>query len=165
MAHNYEFQIMNYELNMIYLSLGTNLGDRSLNLDKAIEALNAHDQIEVAHLSSIYETEPADMDSDKLFLNQVIEMHTNLSAKDLFIITRDIEVKLGRTTKGDNADRIIDIDILLFNDEKIEDSDLIIPHPKMKERLFVMVPLLEIAPELSDPLTGEQYSDIFSTLT
>ena len=140
------------------------MGDRNQNLDNAISSLNDHDKIEVINNSSIYETEPADMDSDKLFLNQVIEMHTNLSAKDLFIITRDIEVKLGRTTKGDNADRIIDIDILLFNDEKIEDSDLIIPHPKMKERLFVMVPLLEIAPELSDPLTGEQYSDIFSSL-
>ena len=154
----------NDQLKTVYLALGSNLGDREEALKKAIYLINHHDQIEVIAVSSVYETEPANMDSDHLFLNQVIQIQTDLSPRELLVATQNIEKNIGRTEKGKNQDRIIDIDILLYGEEVIDEKDLKIPHPKIKERNFVFIPLLEITPNLKDPLTNKLYSDILDTL-
>lgn len=127
----------------IYLSLGSNLGDRHALLLSAIEELIGKVGPLIA-ASSFIETEPWGFESDHPFLNAVVHMRTDLTARELLATTQGIERSLGRTEKtGCNgyADRTIDIDILLFGDEQINEPDLVIPHPLMHERDFVMKPL------------------------
>ncbi len=130
----------------IYLALGSNLGDRHTMLLSAIEELVMH----VGRLmmsSSFIETEPWGFESDHPFLNAVVHMQTSLSPHELLLTTQAIECRLGRTSKSVRsvyADRPIDIDILLYGNEKIDEPDLVIPHPRMEERDFVMQPLKEL---------------------
>ena len=134
-----------------YLGLGTNLGDRRANLCRAIEHINEQAGHVLAS-SSFMETEPWGFTSGNAFLNAVVEVDTPLSPYELLHITQNIECEMGRThksIKGNYADRIIDIDILLYGDEKINEPDLIIPHPLMWQRSFVYEPLWEIAPHLN----------------
>lgn len=130
----------------IYLSLGSNLGDRHTLLLSAIEALIERVGRLVAS-SSFIETEPWGFQSSHRFLNAVVLMQTELSPRQLLTVTQDIEKRLGRTAKSDGGvyhDRPIDIDILLYGDLHINQPDLIIPHPRMYQRDFVMRPLNEI---------------------
>ena len=141
-----------------YLSLGSNLGDRVTTLASAIEKIAALPGTSVVTGSSIYETEPAYYDDQPAFANMVIEIETDLGPGDLYAHLAMIESDLGRVREFPNAPRTLDIDILLYGDEvshKLHGS-LEIPHPRMRERAFVMVPLLEIAPDITDPL-GETY--------
>jgi len=130
----------------IYLSLGTNLGSREDNLERALRLL----QEQVGALlrrSSVHETTPWGFESSHMFLNLCVCMATSLSPLQLLATTKQIERQLGRTQKsahGHYADRLIDIDILLYDDAHVNESDLIIPHPHMYERDFVMLPLNEI---------------------
>ncbi len=128
-----------------YLSLGTNLGDRAANLDAAIALLSTCGR--VLRQSTIYETVPQGFQSNHLFLNMCVAIDTPLSPQELLLATQDIERQLGRTNKSrDNiyTDRVIDIDILLYEDYAITSADLTIPHPRMLERAFVRQPLEEI---------------------
>lgn len=130
----------------IYLSLGSNLGDRHTLLLSAIEALIGRVGRLVAS-SSFIETEPWGFQSPHRFMNAVVLMQTELSPRQLLAVTQDIEKRLGRTAKSDGGayhDRPIDIDILLYGDLHINQPDLIIPHPRMHQRDFVMRPLNEI---------------------
>ena len=130
----------------IYLSLGSNLGDRHTLLLSAIEALIGRVGRLVAS-SSFIETEPWGFQSPHRFMNAVVLMQTELSPRQLLAVTQDIEKQLGRTAKSDGGvyhDRPIDIDILLYGDLHINQPDLIIPHPRMYQRDFVMRPLNEI---------------------
>ena len=130
----------------IYLSLGSNLGDRHSMLLAAIEALVQRVGPLVA-ASSFIETEPWGFESDHRFMNAVVHMRTELSPRQLLAATQTIERQLGRTHKsrdGRYADRPIDIDILLYDDVEVNDPDLVIPHPLMHEREFVMWPLKEV---------------------
>ena len=130
----------------IYLSLGSNLGDRHTLLLTAIEALAQRVGRLVAS-SSFIETEPWGFESEHSFLNAVVHMRTELTPRQLLEVTQDIERQLGRTHKsqgGHYADRPIDIDILLYGEEHIAEPDLVIPHPRMQERDFVMRPLREV---------------------
>lgn len=130
----------------IYLSLGSNLGDRHTLLLTAIEALAQRVGRLVAS-SSFIETEPWGFESEHSFLNAVVHMRTELTPRQLLKVTQDIERQLGRTHKsqgGHYADRPIDIDILLYGEEHIAEPDLVIPHPRMQERDFVMRPLREV---------------------
>lgn len=130
----------------IYLSLGSNLGDRHTLLLTAIEALVQRVGRLVAS-SSFIETEPWGFESEHHFLNAVVHMRTELTPRQLLSVTQDIERQLGRTHKslnGHYADRPIDIDILLYGEEHISEPDLVIPHPRMQERDFVMRPLREV---------------------
>ena len=131
---------------MVYLGLGTNLGDKQKNLNDAIRMLE--NQVgEVEKVSSVIETEPEGFRSDNMFLNAVVKVRTALSPFELLDITQDVEKSLGRKEKSSNGiyhDRVIDIDILLYDDINISTPRLVIPHPRMTQREFVMTPLAEI---------------------
>ena len=133
-------------MHTIYLSLGTNLGSREDNLERALRLL----QEQVGALlrrSSVHETTPWGFESSHMFLNLCVCMATSLSPLQLLAATKQIERQMGRTQKseqGHYADRVIDIDILLYDDVHVNESDLIILHPHMYERDFVMLPLNEI---------------------
>ena len=134
-----------------YLGIGTNLGDRAANLHCAVEQINEHAG-HVLACSSLIETEPWGFASDNAFLNAVVEIDTPCTPHELLRITQTIEREMGRTHKsigGVYSDRIIDIDILLYEDLVINEPGLTIPHPLMWQRKFVYEPLLEIAPHLS----------------
>lgn len=150
----------------VYLGLGTNLGDKTANMRSAIHELDQ----EVGHIekvSHMYATEPWGFESENEFLNAVCSMSTEMTAEELLKKTKEIELTLGRTAKtGKNgyADRIIDIDILLYGDDIIECDELVVPHPHMSRRLFVMEPLAEIAPDMKHPVTGESMKYLESKL-
>ncbi|MDD5812976.1 MAG: 2-amino-4-hydroxy-6-hydroxymethyldihydropteridine diphosphokinase [Bacteroidales bacterium] len=131
---------------MVYLGLGTNLGDKQKNLNDAIRMLE--NQVgEVEKVSSVIETEPEGFRSDNMFLNAVVKVRTALSPFEILDITQDVEKSLGRKEKSSNGiyhDRVIDIDILLYDDINISTPQLVIPHPRMAQREFVMTPLTEI---------------------
>ena len=131
---------------MVYLGLGTNLGDKQKNMNDAIRMLG--NQVgEVEKVSSVIETEPEGFKSDNMFLNAVVKVRTTLSPFELLDITQDVEKSLGRKEKSSNGiyhDRVIDIDILLYDDINISTPRLVIPHPRMTQREFVMTPLAEI---------------------
>jgi 2-amino-4-hydroxy-6-hydroxymethyldihydropteridine diphosphokinase len=134
-----------------YLGIGTNLGDRAANLHCAVEQINEQAG-HVLACSSFIETEPWGFASDNAFLNAVVEIDTPYTPHELLRITQTIEREMGRTHKsigGVYSDRIIDIDILLYEDLVINEPGLTIPHPLMWQRRFVYEPLLEIAPHLS----------------
>lgn len=131
---------------MVYLGLGTNLGDKRKNLNDAIRMLE-NLVGEVEKVSSVIETEPEGFKSDNMFLNAVVKVRTALSPFEILDITQDVEKSLGRKEKSSNGiyhDRVIDIDILLYDDINISTPRLVIPHPRMTQREFVMTPLTEI---------------------
>jgi 2-amino-4-hydroxy-6-hydroxymethyldihydropteridine diphosphokinase len=133
----------------VYLSLGSNLGDRTANLKSAIARLQ--DWGEVLAVSSFYETEPIEVVAQPWFLNCAVKLHSERSAEQLLEGILQIEQAMGRQRKRDKGPRIIDIDILLFGDSITETEELTIPHPAMHQRRFVLEPLAEIAPELRHP--------------
>ena len=133
-----------------YLGIGTNLGDRTANLRGAVELLNEQAG-HVLACSSFIETEPWGFSSNNAFLNAVVAIDTSHTPHELLRITQEIERAMGRTHKstgGNYSDRIIDIDILLYEEVNIHDAELTIPHPLMWQRRFVYEPLWEIAPHL-----------------
>ena len=131
----------------VYLSLGTNLGDRLKNLQGAVVSLGKLGKIE--KLSSIYKTKPWDVPEEQpYYLNQNCQLDTEISSLELLEKIFNIEKKLGRKNKGDMNPRVIDIDLLLYENTVQRLENLIIPHPEMTKRAFVMIPLAEIAPDL-----------------
>src|SRR5215472_9513396 len=136
---------------VIYLSLGSNLGDRAANLERAIEALAAIG-VRVLRRSSIYETEPVDFIAQPWFLNCVVEAETLLLPRQLLIELQAIERKLGSQKVVPRGPRIIDLDILFYGSAVIHAAGMEIPHPRLTERQFVLVPLAEVAPELRHPV-------------
>lgn len=146
---------------IVYLSLGTNLGRKEENLKTAVEKINKEIG-EVTSLSSFYETAPWGFESNNSFLNAAVCVTTHHTPKEVLLLTQHIEQELGRTNKstdGQYHDRIIDVDILLYDDLILDMPELKIPHPLMTERSFVMDPLREIAPELVYPITGKKLFD------
>lgn len=146
----------------VYIALGSNIGDRASILTQAI-ALLSERVGEVVAESAVMETEPIGFVSDHPFLNQVIGLYTELSPRQLLLETQAIERELGRTHKsvnGDYHDRTCDIDIILYGDKIVEEADLSIPHKLFRERDFVLKPLAEIAPSVTDPVTGKRIEEI-----
>jgi 2-amino-4-hydroxy-6-hydroxymethyldihydropteridine diphosphokinase len=138
-----------------YLLLGSNLGDRAHFLQAARQRLAALDGFDLTAASSIYLTEPVDMaDRSLSFLNQVIAGEYRFTPGELLTCIERIERELGRSAKGQRLARTIDIDILLFGDQVISTDRLTVPHPRLTERAFAIVPLLEIDPNLEHPQTG-----------
>ncbi len=134
----------------LYLSLGTNMGDRPKNLSQAMELI-AREVGTVVAASDVIETEPWGFDSGNAFLNMVAKVETELEPIDALHVTQDIEKRLGRSEKSVNGvyhDRIIDIDLLMYDDLTMNTPQLTLPHPLMRQRPFVMEPLSQIAPEL-----------------
>ena len=140
-------------MKLIYLSLGSNVGDREEYLREAIEAL-ASRGVRVARVSPVYETEPVDYREQGWFLNLVVEGETALAAEELLAQIAEIEEALGRVREVPKGPRTIDIDILFYGEEAIRTPSLELPHPRIAERRFVLAPLADLAPELRHPVTG-----------
>lgn len=138
----------------IYLSLGSNIGNREANLRDAIARLEAPD-LRVTRVSPAYETEPVDYRDQRWFLNLVVEAETTLFPMMLLARTGRIERELGRVRTVPKGPRTIDIDILLYGNAVVRTAALEIPHPRMGERRFVLAPLADLAPELRHPITHE----------
>lgn len=134
----------------VYLSLGSNLGDREKNLRTAIAAL-ADAKVRVTRVSSFYETEPVDLREQPWFLNCAVQGETELPPLDLLRALRGIESRMGSKKPVSKGPRLIDLDILLYDNQTIETPELQIPHPRMLTRRFVLAPLAEIAPTLKHP--------------
>ncbi|TSI05490.1 2-amino-4-hydroxy-6-hydroxymethyldihydropteridine diphosphokinase [Lysinibacillus sp. BW-2-10] len=132
-------------MNNVYLSLGTNIGEREQNLKQAVTILQAKEDIVVEAVSSIYETAPVGFVNQPSFLNIALHIKTSKSPSKTLELCQSIENELGRVREFRWGPRIIDLDILLYNHENIETENLIVPHPRMFDRAFVLVPLLEIA--------------------
>lgn len=139
-----------------YIGLGTNIGNKRRNLITAA-ALLAERAGDVLSISSFYETEPWGFESDNTFLNAALLLETELEPLQLLSLTQEIEKEMGRTQKSDGAyhDRIIDLDILLYDLCVINEAVLVVPHPLMHKRQFVMEPLAEIAPMLVHPVLNK----------
>ena len=149
---------MSAELVAAYLGLGSNLGERQENLDKALDYLSQ--RLRVAEVSAVYDTEPMGNPEQPRFLNMVCKVNTMLKPKDLLVLAKGIERKMGRIPSRPNSPRPIDIDILFYGGEVINTPDLVIPHPKLTQRAFVLVPLAEIAPDLVHPVNGKSIKEL-----
>lgn len=136
----------------VYLSLGTNMGDKKKNLLEAIEKIGKLENTKVTSQSTILETEPFGYTEQDMFLNACIELKTLFTPQELLEKLLNIELEMGRVRTIKWGPRIIDIDILFFDDEIIQDKNLAVPHPWISERMFVLEPLCEIAPNLIHPL-------------
>ena len=149
-----------------YLALGSNLGDKRANLSRAVTLIKERVG-RVVCLSHFYETEPWGYASANTYLNAALEVETTLSPQEVLVITQTIERDLGREKKSMNReyfDRPIDIDLLLMDDIVVETDVLTLPHPLMHERLFVMEPMVEIAPTVMHPVLQKTICEIFNSL-
>ena len=142
----------------VYLGLGSNLGNRRDNLDRALDFLSQ--RLRIGKVSSIYDTEPVGNINQPRFLNLVCQVYTTLTPIELLALVKGIENKLGRVSGKSNAPRPIDIDILFYGDQVIETPELIVPHPRLAERAFVLIPLAEIALELVHPVSGKTVEEL-----
>jgi len=144
---------------LVYLGLGSNMGDRRKEMDDALEFL-ADNGTRVMQRSSFYETEPVGYPDQPWFLNAVVAVKTELAPSDLLALCKEAERRGKRADTVRFGPRTIDIDILLYKGQSYRDGSLQIPHPRMHERRFVLVPLVEIAPGISTPGEQTQYADI-----
>jgi 2-amino-4-hydroxy-6-hydroxymethyldihydropteridine diphosphokinase len=146
----------------VYLSLGSNLADRKSNLEAVRSALPP--EVVIRESSSLYETKPWGYFYQPNFLNQILLAETQLSARELLAYLKGLEDKIGREPSFRFGPRLVDIDIIFYGDQIIQESDLEIPHPRFKERAFVLVPLVEISPDLIAPGTDQTILDLLEGL-
>jgi len=145
-----------------YLGLGSNMGDKKRYLYDAIQILNHREEITITTLSSLYETAPWGYVDQDIFMNLVVEIETSLSPFELLDVCQSIENELGRVREFKWGPRVIDVDILLYDDQVIQSKRLTVPHPYMTERDFVMIPLAEINPQLViKDKTAQQWTQQF----
>lgn len=148
-------------MKIVYLSLGSNVGDREKHLARARERLNA-DGLHVLRASGIYETEPRDFPDQPWFMNQVLELESSLYPIHLLERTQKIERALGRVPTHPKGPRTIDIDILFYGDTILSVPGLEIPHARVADRRFVLEPLAELAPDLRHPRTGSTVKEMLA---
>jgi 2-amino-4-hydroxy-6-hydroxymethyldihydropteridine diphosphokinase len=149
----------------VYLGLGSNLGDRRANLERAMVALRSHPAVQGLVVSSFIETEPVGGPPDQRpYLNGAARLETDLEPQSLLAELKSIEHALGRRKGPRWGPRLIDLDILLYGNIVLETEDLVIPHPRLRERLFVLRPLAEIAPQARDPVTRKAIKTLLAAL-
>jgi len=144
----------------VYIALGSNLNDRYANLQAAIQALAQ--RINVLQLSPIYETAPWGYTDQPDFLNMVLQAETDLSPDQLMVVLKDLEVRLGRRATFKNGPRVIDLDLIFYDDLVLENAELTIPHAGLADRAFVLVPLADLAPDLIHPVHNKTVREILS---
>jgi 2-amino-4-hydroxy-6-hydroxymethyldihydropteridine diphosphokinase len=147
---------------LVYLSLGSNVGARAVNLEMAIARLEELGRVKA--VSSFYETEPVEFTAQPMFLNCVVALETERVPKQFMREVLEIEREMGRRRTQDKGPRTIDIDILLFGNATIDTPELTVPHPAMHERRFVLEPLVEIAPDVKHPLLRKTAKDLRNAL-
>ena len=139
-----------------YVGLGANLGDREATLRAAVDALGAEEGVEVVAVSTLRETEPVGVGEQPRFLNGVVALETTLAARELLDLLLAGEKRFGRVrVPGEHGPRTLDLDLLLYGDEEIDEPELHVPHPRLHERRFVLEPLAELAPGLVVPGRGD----------
>lgn len=142
----------------VYIALGTNLGDRLANLREAIESMPP--DVKVVDESHIYETPPWGYEDQPAFLNMAVKAETGMQPESLLRYLKQLEIELGREQNFRWGPRLIDLDILFYDDRIIDSPPLVIPHPRLHERAFVLVPLADVAPEHVHPLLGKSIRDL-----
>jgi 2-amino-4-hydroxy-6-hydroxymethyldihydropteridine diphosphokinase len=152
------FFVVKINMPIVYLALGTNLGDRLENLRAAVHALAP--SVRVTALSSVYETSPWGYTDQPAFLNMALAAETDLEPLALIAFLKKLETDLGREKTFRNGPRLIDMDILFYDDLRLDEPGLVIPHPRLQERAFVLVPLNDIAPNLIHPELGRAVRDL-----
>ena len=148
----------------VFLSLGSNLGDREQYLKRGMESLVQH-HVDVVTIAGIYETEPREVTHQPWFLNTAVQANTNLTPHELLEVCLTIEQENQRVRVSAKSARTLDIDIIFYGDRILHQPGLTIPHPRFRERKFVLIPLAEIAPNLIDPITGKTVGDLLQQCT
>ena len=142
-----------------FLGLGSNLGDRVATLQAAVELLSAEPEIEVVSSSRVWESDPLGGPTQPDFLNAVLRIETSLTPRDLLLVCHQVEAELGRVRDVRWGPRTVDVDLLLYGVEVVDEPELTVPHPRMNERAFVLLPLLELDPDAVSP-DGIRFVDI-----
>ncbi len=153
-------------MTIVYLCLGSNSGDRLKFIEQAVSFLNLAENIKIVRTTALYETEPWGIKNQNWFLNMIVEIKTNLKAQDLLLKCLNIEKTLGRNREKEQkwGERPIDIDIIFYDKEIINTEILTVPHPRMHERAFVLVPLLELIPDFIHPVLHKSVSELYDDL-
>jgi 2-amino-4-hydroxy-6-hydroxymethyldihydropteridine diphosphokinase len=146
----------------VAIALGSNLGDREHVLREAVAALGQH--LQQLRVSTVHETDPVGVGNQPRFLNAAATGYTRLSARDLLQVLLDIERRLGRERPYPGAPRTLDLDLILYGDLIASEYDFVVPHPRFRERSFVLAPLAEIASEWKDPVTGRTIGELLDSL-
>ncbi len=149
-------------MTVAYVALGGNEGDRLANLERAVSEMAEH--VAVTRLSPIYETEPVGFADQPWFLNAVVAVETELSPRALLAVLQEIELSLGKATPFLNGPRTLDLDLLLYGIEVIDELELVVPHPRMHERAFVLRPLADVAGDVVHPTLGKAIRELLSEL-
>ncbi len=149
---------------MIYIGIGANLGDREKTLQEATDILNAKPEIAVVAASAVYETDPIGVVDQPYFLNAVLQVHTSLSARSLLNCLLAIERKFGRVRQTRWGPRTLDLDILFYGDNVINQPGLQVPHPHLQERAFVLIPLCDLKPDLKHPVLDQSIQFLTDSL-
>jgi len=147
----------------VVLSLGSNLAPREEHILAGVSRIEAAGGLKLEALSSLYETSPVDVATSNAFINAVLLAKTSLPAADLLAVCLGAERAAGRTSGGPSRDRTLDVDIVFYGDETIDERGLAIPHPRFQERLFVLVPLVEIRPGFRVPPSGRAIADVLGS--
>ena len=153
------------DMERVFLGLGSNIGDRTANIERASRLIGEIEAVRLVRMSSLFETEPVGYEDQPDFINAVLEIGTPLTPRELLAAVKEIEQRMGRTRTVRFGPRIIDVDILLFGQRVIDEPGLTIPHPRMHERRFVLGPLAEIAPEAVHPVLKKSVMELYRDLS
>jgi 2-amino-4-hydroxy-6-hydroxymethyldihydropteridine diphosphokinase len=160
-----EERILRFTLSTAYISIGSNLGNRLKYIREAIRRIEQSKEIKISKVSSVYETQPAEYRDQPWFLNMVLELETSLEPLNLLELLLEIEGQMGRRRTRRYGPRNIDLDLLLYDDLVLSSDKLTLPHPRMHERRFVLVPLAEISPQVVHPLLKKNVEKLLEDLT